>query len=407
MSSKPSLRPLDFQPVLYQGQQMWYLRDPLQLSQYQIIMPQALAQMLIFCDGAHTPPQIHEAFCQRLGVEVEFEIIADSLAQLDAACLLVNERSQRALQALRDEYRAQLYRQPALADLSYPGRPEHLTALLHGYSKGDNLNGRQPWRGRGVISPHIDYERGGPVYARVWQRAREAVLEADLVLIFGTDHSGGFGTFTLTQQAYATPYGILPSDPNLVDRLAQAIGPEAAFAEELNHRQEHSVELSAVWLHFIYQQASVAPKPMVPILCGSFQHFVSNGSHPATDARLTTAIETLQRETAGKKVLAVASVDLAHVGPNFGDDFLMDTSRRVRLKGSDNRLIGAILQGDAAGFYDQIAAVQDRNRICGFSSIYLMLRYLGSTTGVQIAYEHCAADPQDTSLVSICGILLK
>lgn len=386
---------------------MWYLRDPLQLTQYQVIMPQALAQMLIFCDGAHTIPEIHEAFCRRLGVDVAFEVIADSLAHLDAACLLANERSLQTLQALRDAYRAQPYRSPALADLSYPGRPEQLTALLHSYSNGDNLNGWRPWRGRGVISPHIDYQRGGPVYARVWQRARAAVLEADLVLIFGTDHNGSSGAVTLTRQPYATPFGVLPADPGLIDTLAEAIGPEAAFAEELNHRQEHSVELSAVWLHYIYQQAGTSPRPMVPILCGSFHHFVSNGSHPGEDSRLTAAVETLQRETAGRKVLVVASVDLAHVGPNFGDNFPMETSRRAQLKESDRRLIQAILQGDAAGFYDQIAAVQDRNRICGFSPIYLMLRYLGSTSGVEIAYDHCPADPQDTSLVSICGLLLE
>lgn len=407
MTDKPLLRSLDFQPVIYQGQQMWYLRDPLQLTQYQIIMPQALAQLLIFCDGAHTVPEIHQAFCHHLGLELPFETIAEVLAQLDAACLLVNQRSDQALQALRDEYHAQPYRFPALAGLTYPERPAQLSALLNGYSNGDTLNGWQPWRGRGIISPHIDYQRGGPVYARVWQRAKAAVLEADLVLIFGTDHNGSFGTFTLTRQPYATPYGALPTYPELIDALATAIGPEAAFAEELNHRQEHSVELSAVWLHHIYRQAGVSPKPMVPVLCGSFHHFVSNGSHPAADNHLTAAIETLQRQTAGKKVLAVASVDLAHVGPNFGDDFAMDEPRRTALKESDQGLIQAILQGDSAGFYDQIAAVQDRNRICGFSSIYLMLRYLGSTSGIEIAYDHCPADPHDTSLVSICGLLLE
>ncbi|HEX6386305.1 MAG TPA: AmmeMemoRadiSam system protein B [Anaerolineae bacterium] len=406
MIEKPTLRPLDFQPVMYQGQQMWYLRDPLQLSQYQIIMPQALAQMLIFCDGTHTAEEVHEAFCQHLAVEVDFQVIADALAQLDEACLLSNERSRQVQQAQWDEYHAQPYRFPALADLSYPGSPGPLTELFRGYSAGDDLNGWRPWRGRGIISPHIDYQRGGPVYARVWQRARAAVLEADLILIFGTDHNGSFGTFTLTKQPYVTPYGVLPADHDLIDNLAEAIDPEAAFGEELNHRQEHSVELSAVWLHYIYHQAGVSPKPMVPILCGSFHHFVGNGSHPAEDSRLSTAIETLQRETARRKVLAVASVDLAHVGPNFGDNFPMDASRRAEVKKADGRLIQAILQGDAAGFYNQVAAVQDRNRICGFSSIYLMLRYLGSTRGIQIAYDHCPADAQDTSLVSICGLLL-
>ncbi|MGW8319106.1 MAG: AmmeMemoRadiSam system protein B, partial [Candidatus Promineifilaceae bacterium] len=110
--------------------------------------------------------------------------------------------------------------------------------------------------------------------------------------------------------------------------------------------------------------------------------------------------------TAGRKVLAVVSVDLAHVGPNFGDSFVMDPDRRKQLKISDANLIQAISQGDASRFYQEIAAVEDRNRICGLSSIYLLLRYLGPSRGQQIAYEHCPADSQDTSLVSICGLLL-
>ncbi|MCA9928871.1 MAG: AmmeMemoRadiSam system protein B, partial [Anaerolineales bacterium] len=255
--------------------------------------------------------------------------------------------------------------------------------------------------------PHIDYQRGGPVYAKVWQRAKTAVLDADLILIFGTDHNGGPGTFTLTRLPYTTPYGELPTDVAIIDAIADAIGPEAAYAEELHHRQEHSVELSAVWLHHIYHEAGVVPKPMIPILVGSFHHFVSNGSHPAQDETLMTAIEVLKRETAAKKVLAVASVDFAHVGPNFGDNFPMDTQRRDALRQTDDLLVQSIIRGDATGFYDQIAAVENKNRICGFSPIYLMLRYLGTTEGVQVAYDQCSADEENASLVSIAGILLE
>ncbi len=407
MSDKPTLRPLDFQPVTHLGQQMWLLRDPLQLSQQQLIVPPALAQMLMFCDGSRTRHEIHTAFCQLIGEQIAYDIVENALQQLDDAFLLDNTQSQQAKRALLEAYRAQPYRAPALADLSYPGDPAQLTRLFGEYGAGDALNGWGPWHGRGLISPHIDYQRGGAVYAKVWRRAETAVLDADLILIFGTDHNGSYGTITLTQQPYATPYGVLPTDHDLIDKLAAAIGPENAFAEELHHRAEHSVELSAVWLHHIYHQAGAPPKPMIPILCGSFHHFVMNGSHPANDALLTTTVETLRRETAGKKVLAVASVDLAHVGPNFGDEFQMDSGRREKLKGEDGRLIQAMLQGDDVDFYDQIAAIQDRNRICGFSSIHTMLRYLGPTTGRQIAYDHCPADPQDTSLVSICGLLLE
>ena len=407
MSNKPRLRPLDFQPVTYQGQQVWYLRDPQQLSQYQIFMPPALAQMLMYCDGMHTPQEIHSALCLQLGAELEFKVVEDALAQLDEACLLENERTQKRLDELKEEYRAQPHRPPALADLSYPGIPGRLAETLDNYSSGDDLSNWEPWHGRGIISPHIDYQRGGPVYAKVWQRAKTAVLDADLVLIFGTDHNGGPGTFTLTRQAYATPYGVLPTDTNLIDTLANAIGPDAAYAEELHHRKEHSIELSATWLHHIYHQAGVEPKPMIPILVGSFQHFVSNGGHPTTDDTLMTAINTLKQETKGKKVLAVASVDFAHVGPNFGDNFPMDQARRTSLRQTDDNLVQSIIRGDASGFYDQIAAVQNQNRICGFSPIYLMLQYLGTTEGVQIAYDQCSADEQDTSLVSIAGILLE
>ncbi|MFZ1400066.1 MAG: AmmeMemoRadiSam system protein B [Candidatus Promineifilaceae bacterium] len=407
MTEKPRLRPLDFQPVYHQGEQMWYLRDPLELSSEQLVMPPALAQLLIFLDGTRTPQQIHAAFCRHIGQSLDFAVTEQALAQLDAACLLDNERAKQALAQQKADFRSQPHRLPALADLSYPANPRHLSRMLDEYGRDDNLNGWQPWRGRAIISPHIDYPRGGKVYSKVWQRAKTAVLEADLVIILGTDHNGGLGTFTLTRQPYATPYGVLPTDLALVDELAAAIGEEAAFAEELHHRKEHSIELSAVWLHYLYQQAGVNPRPMVPILCGSFHHFVMNGAHPAEDELLETAVATLQHATTDKKVLIVASVDFAHVGPAFGDDYTMDEVRRTALRQTDHNLVQAIIRGDDASFYDQIAAVEDRNKVCGFSSIYLLLRYLQATEGVQVAYDHCRADDEDHSLVSIAGILLE
>ena len=149
------------------------------------------------------------------------------------------------------------------------------------------------------------------------------------------------------------------------------------------------------------------PRRWCRSLCGSFHHFVTRGGHPGSDPTLAAFLETLQRETAGRRVLAVASVDFAHVGPNFGDEFAMDGPRRERLRHQDASLMAAISQGDAARFYNEIAAVEDQNRICGFSSIYLMLRYLDISKGVTIAYDHCAADDQDNSLVSIAGMLLE
>ncbi len=407
MNEKPRLRPLDFRPIIHDGQQMWYLHDPLRLSDQQIVMPPTLAQILLFCDGTCTIPQIHEAFVAHLGIPVNAEIVTDVIAQLDETFLLENEHSRQALEKIRAEYRAQPFRPPALAGLSYPEHPEQLSQLLESYGNGDSLDNWEPWYGRALIAPHIDYQRGGAVYSKVYRRAETAVLNADLILILGTDHNGDPGTFTLTRQPYATPYGVLPTDSDLIDTLAQAIGPEAAYAEELNHRQEHSIELAANWLHYIYHKANVPPKPMIPILVGSFQHFVNNGHHPATDKQLTQAIETLKTVTAGQNVFTIMSVDFAHVGPAFDDDYVMDKAKRTALQQTDDQLVQAIIRGDATRFYDQIAAVQNSNKVCGFSPIYLGLQFIGSTEGIQIAYDQCSADDENNSLVSIAGILLE
>ncbi len=411
MSTKPTLRPLDFQAVTYQGRQMWYLRDPLSLSDQQLFMPMPLAQIVLYLDGAHDVQQIRAALSRDLGQELPLSLVEETLAQLDAACLLENERSRQASAVLLQQFRALPHRPPALAGHGYPATSSELRALFEQYealASGPPLNG---WDGHAVVSPHIDYERGGPVYAAVWRSAAPAVAQAELALIFGTDHNGGPGAITLTGLPYATPFGLLPAATEVVDALAAAIGPQRAFAQELNHRNEHSVELSAVWLHYTCQRLGRTPPPTVPILCGSFHHFVTNGGHPAADETIDAFVRALCRATAGRRVLVVASVDLAHVGPVFGDP-PYEAEQRRRLAQSDRSLIDAMRSGDHERFYAEIAGVQDRHRICGFSATYLMLRYLQQREspeglqGVHIAYEQCSADEEEASFVSICGLLL-
>ncbi|MFN2188613.1 MAG: AmmeMemoRadiSam system protein B [Candidatus Promineifilaceae bacterium] len=402
MRDFPKLRALDIQPINYEGRQMWLLRDPLELSDMQLVLAAPLVQTLVYCDGTRDVEGIRAAMASNLGVPVDYDIIKDTINQLNEACLLENERSAKVKRTLLETYRQQESREPSLAGLGYSADPFELTSELMAYGEGDDLANWSPWRGRGIISPHIDYQRGGDVYSHLWRRAEIAVKEAELVVILGTDHYGSDGSITLTSRPYKTPFGVLPTDPELITLLSDAIGSDA-FEEELHHRKEHSVELSATWLHFVNDRKAT---PMIPVLCGSFAGFIHGDQEPQEDEKIGRFVETLRESTADRKVLVVASVDFAHVGPNFGDSFVMDESQRERLVQEDERLIEAITAGDALAFYDQIASVKDKNRVCGTSSMYLLLRYLGSTTGKILSYKHCPADQQNTSLVSICGILL-
>jgi AmmeMemoRadiSam system protein B len=402
---RPRLRPLELKWVQDGGNQLLFMRDPSGIAPRPVLVPPFVALLLSCCDGERDVSGIRAAFEARTGQAITVEQVRDVLAQLDELLFLDSSRFRAANSSLIREYRDGAFRPPSLAGRVYPAEPAALLQELRGYGASGYLS---PEQGdpdiRGVISPHIDYQRGGPVYAVTWQLAAEAVQAADLVVVFGTDHCGGLGQLTLTRQNYATPLGVLPTALDVVDVVAAAIGPDEAYSEELHHRNEHSIELATVWLHSVRPEN---PPSVVPILCGSFHHFSTGEADPETNEKFARALDALHAATAGRRVLAVAAADLAHVGPAFGDDApLRDDDRRV-LAEKDERLLQAVCEGDAAGFFGQLRAEQDARRICGLPPIYLTLRFLGSCRGEVVGYDQCPADPEGGSLVSIGGVLLK
>lgn len=401
MHNRPIARPLDFKPITLQGQPAYLITDRFGLFTEQLPLEPLYAQLLAWCDGTRTVAQLRADLDAVIDEEVPLKFVQDIVAQFDEIGFLQTPRAAAIMAKKRDAYRAQAFRPMLCADANYPSSPKLTDIQFKRYATDDDLSDWQPWRGRGIISPHIDYQRGGDVYAKTWRRAQAAVDEAEIVIIFGTDHQDGTPSLTLTQLPYATPYGTLPLADDVVEAVAEAIGPENAFKLELNHPNEHAIELSAVWLHHIRPQNMC---PVVPILCGSFSSFTPNG-HPYQDENIPQLIEALQQATAGKRVLAVASVDYSHVGPVFGGQ-AMGSAARMQLRASDLAMRQAILDGDAERFYQLLAKTENKTNICGFSPIYLLLKFLGETQGVEIDYAHCPADPANESLVSIGGILL-
>ena len=426
----PKLRPVEVRPLVDRGRPVLLLRDPLALTDKVAILPQGLGPLLAFMDGSRDVPALHAALLIRAGVRIAPEIIQHVIDQLDDALLLETERFAQAYAELLRTYQSAPFRSPSLAGAGYPAEPAALRGLLDGYLTGLSVNGTgaetslahiaeaaaqtglegvsEQWGQAeivGLISPHIDYQRGGPVYAGVWGQAADAVQSADLAIIFGTDHTGSIGRITLTRQHYATPYGVLPTDTEVVNAIATAIGEEAAFDEEIHHRGEHSIELAAVWLHHIRGGQACQ---MVPILCGSFQHFVDGQADPATDAALEATLDVLRTAIVGRRALVIAAADLAHVGPAFHDPLPIDPVRYVQLQSADETLIQTLAYADADAFFDTIAAERDRRNICGLPPIYLMLRLLGANARGQLTgYDRCPADGANTSFVSVCGVIFN
>ncbi len=399
---KPKLRSIRPEPSVMNGRPVLILRDPLGLSDKTVAFPQALAPLLPLCDGTRDEAGLRAALQVRYGVYLPPDRLSEILARLDEALLLDNENSRRAYIVALNAYRRGACREPSVAGHGYPADPQELAALLDGYLAAAPKAGMGVLA-RGLVSPHIDYQRGGAVYAQVWGLVAASARRADVAVILGTDHESPDARLTLTRQNYATPFGTLPTDLPTVEALAAALGEGEAYGEELHHRTEHSIELAVVWLQHVRRGQ---PLPLVPILCGGFARYLMPGKGPSQDTAIEGAIQALRQSLEGRRALVVAAGDLAHSGPAFGDQLPADIPARARGAQADEELIAAIARGDAAAFLSQIQAEENRRHICGLAPIYLALRLLEPVRGEPAGYAQVPADTQGSSFVSVCGVAL-
>ena len=383
---------------------MRYLRltDPLALSERVILVPQPLVPVLPLLDGTRDLLGLQAAMTLRHKRSIALQHLSGMLDALDDAFLLENERFYLARASALAAYHNASFRTPTLAGLSYPDQPNELSQLLDRYLTEEGLPLR-PVQGpalRALLSPHIDFQRGHAVYARVWSAAARSVQEADLVVILGTDHHSEGLPLSFTSSPYATPFGILPIPSPLLKRFTKLLGEEQAFAGELHHRQEHSIELAAVWLQYMRAEK---PLEMLPILTGPLEALLEEGQTLASSPLLAEFVAILQTESQHRRILVVAAGDLSHVGPAF-DGPPLNPAGRITLTEDDDRLLEWAKSGHAGGFYHENLTRCAKNNVCGSSPIYLALRILGLSSGLPLGYEVCPADDQNTSVVTIAGM---
>ena len=404
---RPKLRPLNPRWFHWEGQRLLHIQDPLSLSDKTIVVPQPMAPLLALLDGTRDLDEVRAAFLLRSSAYLTPSQIESLIDNLDQALLLDNRRFRNAVQDLVAAYRSQPSRKPAFAGGAYEADPDELLNTLDGYcSQAATAAEEHPRALVGLISPHIDYHRGWRTYADTWPLARAAVEDADLVILFGTDHSGAPDSLTLTRQSYATPWGTLPTDLEMVDRLSSILGEEQAFAQEVHHIGEHSIELASVWLHYI---AGRQPKALLPVLCGppsrrkpadTEDETHTGGSGPAQDF-----LEALKDLAAGPRVLVVAAADLSHVGPAFGDPAPLDSQAMEGIHDSDHEWLQVACSGSAPLLADHFRQHGDPTRICGAGPIYHMLSVLQGARGNVVSYQQCPADQEFGSMVSVSGAL--
>ena len=398
-ADRPKLRQIGGRPINDREHNGLLLRDPLELCEQSVVLPHALIPILEMLDGTHTVAQLPAQLKSRFNLGMGSAQLQQLLAALDNALLLENENSARAQAQAVSDFHALTHRALSSAGGSYPAEPQALRELFNTHlAQAAAEPGTADYRA--LFSPHIDYGRGHQAYAALWKAGAAAAQHAELVILIGTDHSLGEPELTLTRQNYATPFGVLPTDLDLVDELTGTLGAAAVFAHELHHRGEHSLELVANWLHHMRAGQPVA---LLPVLVGSLGAYVRGGADIAANQSFEAFIAQCEAVMRSRRTLVVISGDLSHVGPAF-DGAPLHPAGKDKLRKSDMAILAAACTGQPERFLASVAAIGDRTNICGVAPLYLGLRLLGASQGRSLAYQHCPADDADTSVVSVCGI---
>jgi MEMO1 family protein len=403
---RPRLRPVEAFASQVQGQRVICLRDPMGFSEEVVFVPQETVSILSLFDGQHTLLDIQEAFTRSFGSLLFREQLLGIIRSLDEHLLLDSPRFSRHRETIEGEFRRAPHRSALLAGKGYASDPSALRQQLDGYFSAAEGPGSSPPSPSapqlvGLVVPHIDFRRGGTCYAWGYREVGGAA-PADRWIILGTVHAPIARAFALTRKHFETPLGLVETDGDFVDHLLARTGHQY-LDDELAHRAEHSIEFQTIFLRHVTPPGR--PLAIVPILCGSLQQCVEDRRSPAQDQVVERFLAALRETIAvsGGRTLVIASADLAHVGPQFGDPRPMTPGQLREVSDADRELLAAVERSDAETFFRGVARDGDRRRICGLPPIYAALRVLPGGWGRLLRYGQWP-DPQGTVTFAAVGL---
>jgi len=241
---------------------------------------------------------------------------------------------------------------------------------------------------RGVLAPHIDFHRGGTTYGRAYRWLR-GLPEGACVVVVGVAHAGPPVPFVLTTKGFATPSRVIEVDRRLLDAVTSRY-PYDPFAHETVHRTEHSIEFQVTFLEHLAGRRRLT---LLPILCGNFEP-LCDGRAPSAVPEIELFIAALRSALAAedRPVVVIGSVDLSHTGPRFGDAEPVGPPLAASARAGDLAALDRVTAGDADGFWRAITVGGNRQRVCGLSAIYTVLRTLEPVRGRVLEYRQ-AEDP--------------
>jgi hypothetical protein len=391
----PKLRyGLEAHYIQHQGKPYLMLRDRLGYTDKTVLFQPAVGRILALLDGNRTLRDVQAEVFRQTGELLFSEQLEEILRVLDENLFLENRRYIEHVARTVARFRNDPVRRAQHAGRSYPEDPDDLKEMLDGFfaeaqkadaSENDPRGGSTD-RLLALVAPHIDVRAGGTTFARAYRCLSQATDPPRTWVVLGTGHEPVDNWFALTLKDFETPLGTVACDRAAAEELVRR-SPMDVLAGEYNHRLEHTIEFQAVFLAHVQPEARI-----VPVLC-SFGPEDWRERREAVDG----FCEALRAVVRGSSypVGLIASVDLAHVGPRYGDEFL-PTERTVREHMErDGVLLDALCRTDAEALMEEIARDNNARKVCGSAPLYVLAKVLsGRAAGRVLDHAHAVVDPQ-------------
>jgi len=377
------------------------LRDTQGITDAQAVLPPVLVPVVSRFTGNLTCEEVAREASAELGAPIPVEVVVHLAAQLEGGLFLDGPVFRTARERVEREFVESAVRPATHAGAAYHGERAALEryieqACLARAGDGPAATARSPANGMvALIAPHIDPWRGAVGYGHAYRTLGSAISsDVDTFIVFGTSHAPMREPFALCRKAFDTPLGTAS-----LDALAATADGFDPYADQFNHKREHSLEFQVVFLKHVLRGREFR---IVPILAG-LGAAQASGQDPDGDARVARFVDGVRAvvESRPGRVVVVAGADLAHVGPRFGDAKAYGDEQRGGLEKVDRTSLAHASELDAPGFWAHVSADLDERRVCGLAPIWSLLRSVSGTRaqGRLLHYEQ-TVDDDDGSIVS-------
>jgi len=396
---RPKLRAVDAVPIEWKGKGYVVLKDPLGLTGKELFLPIESGFLLNLLNGQNTVLDLKAEYIRKTGYMILGDQVEQLLSVLDNNLMLDNERFHQAVRTMEEEFRLSPLRKPFHAGLGYPDDPRELKALIDSFYLHEKGPGKLPDAGNGLpavalAAPHIDVRAGGPTFAWAYHALSQGP-PPDRFVILGTGHQMRENLFCLTAKDFETPLGSVKTDRIFLDHLTAGDSTDY-FKEELLHRSEHTIEFQIIFLQHLYGEK--AAFTIVPVLCSLDPEifFAPEFEEKKSIFReFSGRLSKTLKEMPGRTCL-IASVDLDHVGPRYGDNFRPSHSTvQESLDGDRDFLTHAAGLRDSS-FLETVRRINHQKRICGFPPLYTLLKVLSGSRGTLLRLDHAVVDRADS-----------